>query len=211
MATLIARAFGSIISAISYCFFGYRDNKKSVSNINYYNMPKGRPLSLQVPFHPPMYILFFDPSRYLNFLPSPFTMAPHLQLAKKTNEKKKKNWVTYISIHRHHLHDANLPNFPFYLMDYIYIYIYIYIFSIFAFSFPFVRPLWMSKQKYKTLQAFLHKREVMLLVEHAIFVPLLGYDETFRKRFNLNNQLITLTLLRDVLQYFVTKFSKTLL
>ncbi|XVE64562.1 hypothetical protein DITRI_Ditri07aG0110300 [Diplodiscus trichospermus] len=49
MATLIARAFGSIVSAIANCFFGYRDNKKSVSNINYYNMPKakGRPLSLQ--------------------------------------------------------------------------------------------------------------------------------------------------------------------
>ncbi|XWS61483.1 hypothetical protein CRYUN_Cryun07bG0129500 [Craigia yunnanensis] len=47
MATLIARAFVSIISAIAYCFFGYRDNKKSVSNINYCNMPKGRPLSLQ--------------------------------------------------------------------------------------------------------------------------------------------------------------------
>ncbi|XVF51168.1 hypothetical protein PTKIN_Ptkin04bG0162600 [Pterospermum kingtungense] len=48
MATLIARAFGSIISAIAYCFFSYQsDNKKSVSNINYYNMPKGRPLSLQ--------------------------------------------------------------------------------------------------------------------------------------------------------------------
>ncbi|OMO79906.1 hypothetical protein CCACVL1_13305 [Corchorus capsularis] len=48
MATLIARAFNSIISAITYCFFGYRDHeKKPVTNINYYNMPKGRPLSLQ--------------------------------------------------------------------------------------------------------------------------------------------------------------------
>ncbi|XVF53221.1 hypothetical protein PTKIN_Ptkin05aG0082600 [Pterospermum kingtungense] len=50
MATLIARTFGSILSVIAHCFFGYRDNKKkSVTNINYYNvnMSKGRPLSLQ--------------------------------------------------------------------------------------------------------------------------------------------------------------------
>ncbi|MBA0554001.1 hypothetical protein Golob_013136 [Gossypium lobatum] len=51
MASLIARAFGSLLSVIAYCIYGYRGKKKSVStNINYcnFNMPKGRPpLSLQ--------------------------------------------------------------------------------------------------------------------------------------------------------------------
>ncbi|GKV04072.1 hypothetical protein SLEP1_g16284 [Rubroshorea leprosula] len=49
MATLIARAFGSIISAIAYCVFGYQrhHHKEEKTHINYYNMPKGRPLSLQ--------------------------------------------------------------------------------------------------------------------------------------------------------------------
>lgn len=52
MATLIARTFGSILSAIAHCFFSYPSDKKKKSfssNINYYNvnMPKGRPLSLQ--------------------------------------------------------------------------------------------------------------------------------------------------------------------
>ncbi|MBA0689827.1 hypothetical protein Goari_007536 [Gossypium aridum] len=48
MATLIARAFGSIKSAIAYCFFGDRQKRKSIiTNINYYSMPKARPLSLQ--------------------------------------------------------------------------------------------------------------------------------------------------------------------
>ncbi|XP_038995971.1 heavy metal-associated isoprenylated plant protein 30-like [Hibiscus syriacus] len=51
MANILAKTFGSIVSAIAYCFFGYRDddNNKSAININYCNMPKakGRPLSLQ--------------------------------------------------------------------------------------------------------------------------------------------------------------------
>lgn len=147
MATLLARAFGSIISVIASCFFGYRDNKKGFSNINYYNMPKGRPLSLQVPFHP-KYILFlsFGPSRYLNCLPSPFTMLLHLQLARKQMEKKKKLGLLHIHGHR----EANLPTFPSYFMGYI--------FSVSAFSFSFVRPLWMLKWQCKTLEAFLHKK-----------------------------------------------------
>ncbi|XP_038991282.1 heavy metal-associated isoprenylated plant protein 30-like [Hibiscus syriacus] len=49
VANVLAKAFGSILSAIAYGFFGYPDNNKSTININYCNMPKakGRPLSLQ--------------------------------------------------------------------------------------------------------------------------------------------------------------------
>ncbi|KAG4184706.1 hypothetical protein ERO13_A09G187400v2 [Gossypium hirsutum] len=49
MANLIERAFGTIIAAIANSFFGYRDNKKGVSNTNYYHKKpnKGQPLSLQ--------------------------------------------------------------------------------------------------------------------------------------------------------------------
>ncbi|KAK8477859.1 hypothetical protein V6N13_060320 [Hibiscus sabdariffa] len=48
MATLIERAYGSIISVIAHCFFGYRDNENGLSNIHHYKKPsKGQPLSLQ--------------------------------------------------------------------------------------------------------------------------------------------------------------------
>lgn len=51
MATVLKKAFGSIISAIAYCCFRYQDNHKfnRFNNLNY-NMPRGRPLSLQVRF-----------------------------------------------------------------------------------------------------------------------------------------------------------------
>ncbi|KAL9439718.1 hypothetical protein AB3S75_025222 [Citrus x aurantiifolia] len=47
MATLLAKAFRSVISSIAYCFclFRYQDKLKTI-NVNN-NMPKGRPLSLQ--------------------------------------------------------------------------------------------------------------------------------------------------------------------
>ncbi|KAE8717488.1 B3 domain-containing protein [Hibiscus syriacus] len=49
MATLIARAFGSIISVISRCLLGYPDNEKGVrNNIHHHKKSnKGHPLSLQ--------------------------------------------------------------------------------------------------------------------------------------------------------------------
>lgn len=53
MATVLKRAIGTIISAIKYCCFHYRDTHKikTFNNFNYnINMPKGRPLSLQVRF-----------------------------------------------------------------------------------------------------------------------------------------------------------------
>ncbi|KAK9275416.1 hypothetical protein L1049_022680 [Liquidambar formosana] len=46
MANVLDRAFGCFISTIAYCFFRYQENHKSIHNIKY-NMPKGRPLSLQ--------------------------------------------------------------------------------------------------------------------------------------------------------------------
>lgn len=48
MATLLAKAFRSVISSIAYCFclFRYQDKFTSI-NVST-NMPKGRPLSLQV-------------------------------------------------------------------------------------------------------------------------------------------------------------------
>ncbi|XP_075651208.1 heavy metal-associated isoprenylated plant protein 30-like [Castanea sativa] len=50
MATVLKRAIGTIISAIKYCCFHYRDTHKikTFNNFDYnINMPKGRPLSLQ--------------------------------------------------------------------------------------------------------------------------------------------------------------------
>ena len=114
MATLIARAFGSIISAIAYCFFGYRDNKKSVSNINYYNMPKGRPLSLQVPFIPQSIFCFLI---HLGILIVCLHLSPWFSISNLLRKKK----LGLSIIHGHHIHDANFPSFPFYFMDYIYI------------------------------------------------------------------------------------------
>ncbi|KAA8526059.1 hypothetical protein F0562_007841 [Nyssa sinensis] len=47
MAKVLARVFGPFIAAISYCFFHYPYNHRSINNINS-NMPKSRrPLSLQ--------------------------------------------------------------------------------------------------------------------------------------------------------------------
>lgn len=47
MVTVLEKAFGSIISAIAHCYFRYRDIHNFDDNFNH-NMPKGRPLSLQV-------------------------------------------------------------------------------------------------------------------------------------------------------------------
>ncbi|KAJ9148179.1 hypothetical protein P3X46_030259 [Hevea brasiliensis] len=48
MATFLNRAFKSVISAIAYCYFHFRDDHTGtgITIINY-NMPKWRPLSLQ--------------------------------------------------------------------------------------------------------------------------------------------------------------------
>jgi hypothetical protein len=71
MVAVLKKAFGSIISAIAHCYFRYRDIHKlnNFDNFNY-NMPKGRPLSLQVHF-PKSFV--FDRSRYLP-LASAFTI-----------------------------------------------------------------------------------------------------------------------------------------
>ncbi|XP_040988791.1 heavy metal-associated isoprenylated plant protein 30-like [Juglans microcarpa x Juglans regia] len=49
MVTDRSRAFENLISAIAYCYyFCYRDNHIFINNLNYNNMPRGRPLiSLQ--------------------------------------------------------------------------------------------------------------------------------------------------------------------
>lgn len=51
MATLLARTYGSIVSVIAYCLFGYpieKDHhKKERTHVNYNNTQKGRPLHLQ--------------------------------------------------------------------------------------------------------------------------------------------------------------------
>ncbi|CAK7357509.1 unnamed protein product [Dovyalis caffra] len=46
MATILERAFKSIISSIAYSYFYFREDHVRVRNIKH-NMPKGKPLSLQ--------------------------------------------------------------------------------------------------------------------------------------------------------------------
>lgn len=67
------RAFASIVTAITYCFYSYNHQQhthKSVRFHSNHNMTKGRPLSLQVRFHIPSLILmfFFSPEilRYIS-------------------------------------------------------------------------------------------------------------------------------------------------
>lgn len=72
MATLLKRTFGSILPSIAYfCYFNdqhqHQHHHHKSSNINklQYNMPRGRPLSLQVRFHDPLNDFVFDLSRYI--------------------------------------------------------------------------------------------------------------------------------------------------
>ena len=88
MATVLERAFGSIISSIAYCFYLVRDttsHHKSVHhNDKHKKMPKkGRPLSLQVRyidrFYGPKYFCFMN--FLFLFLVSNISKLPLIPLA----------------------------------------------------------------------------------------------------------------------------------